>query len=350
MKPVGVDRILVLTGTCLVLIVLAFTGLFLNTRTSKRLGPLTVIETESTLASARRPLESRARAVVFSDWTRAFAVEARTANRSLSAGSFYDATALVDFAGRSDLDHLVRESLVAPAGLRATEQAEPAGILLEWNANPSLAAIGALVAKNAGTNAALQAGFRVDRWRAGEEPAVIATVPFDRTSYLDGTVGPRGGAWTYRVRAFVAGKASDGSRVAEERKSDLVSVSRSEAFDLALVAGDTTKVTLEVTVTVGTGKKSARFEARRGERIGSSRDVDGMAVDFSTGLTVSEIAELDDVRELTVRHPLFNPDGSRRIDENGLVYRDEVRKVPVRRLEVRVQDSAGATRALSIDR
>ncbi len=346
MRPVPVDRILVLTGTCLVLIVLAFTGYFLNTRTSKRLSRLTVIETESTLSVARRPLEARARTPVFSEWARAFAFEPHTSGHAFSAGSFYDQDALADFAGRSDLDRQIRDSLVAPTGIRATEQADPVGIRIEWDTNPNLAAIRATIEKNP----SLEAGCRVDRWRAGEEPAVIATLPLDASTYLDSSVGPRGGAFTYRVRVFVKGKSIDGSLLAEERKSDLVTVSRSEAFGLRLVAGDTTKITFEVTVNAGPGKKSARFDAHRGEKIGAMTNLDGAMVDFSTGLTVLEISEFDDVRETTVRHPQFNPDGSRRIDENGLVFRDEIRKVPVRRLEVRVQDSAGATRALSIDR
>ena len=123
-------------------------------------------------------------------------------------------------------------------------------------------------------------------------------------------------------------------------------------LEAAPVSG-TAPLTIEVSVGTEANPYSARFEVASGDSIGTVSSVDGedgvRTVDFSTGLIVKEIVTVSDTRDEVIRHPLFNPDGSRASDETGYLTREEVREIPVQRLEVRCEDANGEIRFLSLD-
>src|SRR5690606_25153716 len=98
--------------------------------------------------------------------------------------------------------------------------------------------------------------------------------------------------------------------------------------------GPDARVAIEVAVP-GPPVRRAVFEAGRGDPIGAAKVIGGTTVDFGTGLTVESITLVEDERSETVRHPLFDPDGSRAFDETGFLFREETRRIPIQRLEVR---------------
>lgn len=343
MSRIGVDRILVLTGICLLLIVLGFHALAFNTVNSNRLERLVDVG-EGDWPDARGayaellpppdPAVADGRFVV------------RTEGLQFEARAFYAEPELAAFRERRSHVDRYRAALAPPTDLRATRTA--LGVLLEWDENPENDAI----RQEADSNPLLRTGYRIYRWRPGGEPAVIATRELGEARHHDTDLGPRGGEVFYSVLTVLEGRIGTNDTVIESQRSDTLTVRLEDAFELGVVAGTPDAATIEVRLLEDpeNGRRpTARFEVAVGDRIGGPETFAGRVYDFDTGLTVNEIAEVSETRDEVVHHPVFNPDGSRASDENGFLFRDEVRKIPVRRLEIRCTDAEGTPRAVSLD-
>ncbi len=345
MRRPGVDRILVLTGVCLVLIFLAFSYLAFNALSSKELGRAIAIETKRESLAIDDPFRAVVEARPVSDPIAMFAF---TPGRlEFAAKTFYTDRELEGYRERRSKEDLYR-GIAPPLDLRWSQRKK--GVQLEWSPNPQNAAIEADVRGNS----LLKTGYRIYRWRMGEEPAVVATALLNQTSYLDQDIGPRGGLVFYSVVTVLEGRIGQRDTLIESESSDVLEVDLEETFELRLLGGTPEEAVVEVVVTFGNERLSSKFPVRKGDTIGRLAEIETQsglrAVDFTTGLRVTEIAEIEHIREEVIRHPVFNPDGSRSFDETGFLFREETRKVPIQRLEVRCEDERGRPRSLSADR
>ncbi len=341
----GADRILVLTGICLLLIFLGFRELAFNAISSNELGQIVLIEAKPPSAHGEDPFKVLESAATTRDTLVRFDFD--RSDLEFAAETFFSAAELSTYADRRSTEELFRR-IAPPLRLRW----EPHGLAIElaWDRNPANDAI----EREAAGNSLLSTGYRVYRWRVGETPRVIATGSLSQTRHLDEGLGARGGTVFYAVLTVLEGRIGEKDTLIESERSEVLTVVREDAFDVRLLgdatAGDEPRVRIEVTVATEEDLASATFDVGVGDTIGGPREVAGRTIDFHTGLEVAAIDVIAETRDETIRHPLFNPDGSRAFDETGFLFREEVRKIPVQRLEVRCDGDRGATRSLSVDR
>lgn len=344
MNRVGIDRILVLTGICLLLIVLAFHELAFNAVHSKRLEQLVTIgddgredarQAYAGLLHTPDPVGAEGRFALKLD------------GLQFESAAFYSAHELQEFRERGTRVDRYQRILAPPLALRSTRTS--GGVLLEWDSNPSNDAL----QLEADANPLLKTGYRIYRWRAGAAPAVIATGKLTQTRYLDSDLGPRGGEVFYSVLTVLEGRIGTSDTVIESQRSETLTVQLADAFDFDLVSGTSDRAVVEVVLPEDPAlgvRPRHRFEVGVGDTIGALVVPEvGAPLNFETGWVVNEIREVNETRDQVARHPVFNPDGSRTSDENGFVFRDEVRKIPVRRLEVQCTDAGGTPRVLSLE-
>lgn len=348
MRRPGIDRILVLTGVCLVLIFSGFNLIGFKAISSRGLGREIEIRSESAEAAASEALLVTLGTLPIADPVAAFRFEPEPLE--FDARAFYTEHELASYQERRTRDDLYRR-ISPPLALRWQDQA--GGVLLEWNANP----LNDAIQRDAAGDPLLKTGYRIYRWRVGEAPTVIATASLDQTRFMDPDLGSRGGRVFYSVLTVLEGRVGGRDTLIESERSDVLEVDLKESFELRLIDGTPDRVTVEVTVGAEANRTSARFEVASGDSIGTLSGIDGSGgdenlrtIDYRTGLTVVEISEVSDVRDQVIRHPKFNPDGSRESDDTGFLFREEVRKTPIQRLEVRCEGEGGKTRVLSIDR
>lgn len=340
-SPTRTDRILVLTGICCLLIVLAVRGLAFNVIADNELEQ--VVELGGTAAPYRGdPYRDLLGAGPLKETYGRFAF--RSEELEFPSSLFYEDQAIAEYRDRRSREDRYRRAIAPPLELR--HERIPTGVLLVWDANPKNEAI----AREVAGNPLLKTGYHIYRWRSGEQPQVIASGDLSQTRHLDEALGPRGGDVFYSVLTVLQGRIGTRETVIESERSATLTVHLDDAFELRLISGTTDTAVIEVTVPTSSGPRSERFEVSEGQSIGSVRQLDGAACDFATGLLVDEIGEVETVREERVRHPVFQPDGSRAFEENGFLFRDEVRKIPVQRLEVRCSGERVAPRVLSLDR
>lgn len=355
MRRPGVDRILVLTGICLVTIFLGFRITAFNSVSSNELGQVIVVENASPSSNRSDPFERLGNAALKQDPASLLAVESMPLE--FAPEIFFSDAELAAWRERKTAEDLYRE-ISPPIGL-AWKRAEN-GVLLTWEPNPANDAIAAL----ADDNPLLETGYRIYRWRIGEDPAVIATGTLKQTSLVDDDLGIRGGLVFYSVLTVLNGRVGENETLIESERSEVLEVDLEDAFDVRLVgyadgalADDgsfppptpESRVAIEVTVP-GSPPRVAIFEVGVGEIIGSVRKVDDSLVDFGTGLEVVSVTLTEDFRSETTRHPLFDPNGSRAFDETGFLFREETRRIPIQRMEVRCSGDRGRTRTLRVVR
>ncbi|MFG0319842.1 MAG: hypothetical protein ACF8XB_21400 [Planctomycetota bacterium JB042] len=355
MRRPGVDRILVLTGICLVTIFLGFRILAFNSVSSKELGQVIVVETRSPSSTAPDPFDRLGRTASGQDPAGLLAIEPTALE--FAPEIFFGDAEMLAWRERRTAEDLYKE--IAPPLKFAWERTDR-GVILTWEPNPSNEAI----ARLADDDPLLKTGYRIYRWRIGEDPAVIATGSLEQTTHLDEDLGIRGGLVFYSVLTVLEGRVGGNETLIESERSAVLEVDLEDAFDVRLVGfadgvvsedgrfptpGPDARVAVEVTLPTVPPRR-ATFEVGLGERIGGVREVGREAVDFDTGLTVEDVRLVDDERSETVRHPMFDPDGSRAFDETGFLFREETRRIPIQRLEVRCTGDRGRSRTLRVVR
>ena len=335
------DRILVLTGICCVLIVLGFRALAFNAVSSKGLGRVIEVQAPATSTNSHPYAELLKAGTLMETYDRfVFAPK----ELEFPSTILFEDAEVAEFRDRRSKEDRFRRAIAPP--LELSHSVRRTGVLLEWKSNPSNEAL----QRETSGNPLLNTGYRIYRWRSGEDPQVIASGNLDQTSYLDEELGPRGGEVFYAVLTVLEGRIGTRDTVIESQRTEPIGVSLEDAFELRLVAGDTERVEIEVSVPTPGGLRTTRYALGVGDAIGDVQDSDGTPVDFATGLVIESIREVDTHREEHIRHPVFEPDGSRAFDENGFLFRDEIRKIPVRRLEVSCARDRAAPRVLSLDR
>ncbi|MBI4881877.1 MAG: hypothetical protein HY812_19790, partial [Planctomycetes bacterium] len=209
------DRILVLTGVCLVLIFLAFSYLAFNALSSKELRQTIAIETKREPLAIDDPFWVVVEARPVSDPIAMFAF---TPERlEFASKIFFADRELEGYRERRSKEDLYR-GIAPPLELRWSQRKK--GVLLEWSPNPRNVAIEADVRGNP----LLKTGYRIYRWRVGEDPAVVATATLNQTSYLDPEIGSRGGLIFYSVVTVLEGRIGQRDTLIESESSDVLEV------------------------------------------------------------------------------------------------------------------------------
>ena len=339
------DRVLVLTAGGLLASFLIVHALTFRTISSSTIGPELLLETDAEADAFRGAFFAANPAGNQVDVHGSFRRE--LTELQFESTVFFAEHELEGYQARKSREDLFQR-IAPPLAVRGRRR--ESGVLLEWDQNP----VNEVIQRNVGADAQLKAGYRIYRWREGQQPARIAAASLDTTSYLDVDLGPRGGRVFYSVLSVLAGRIGIHDTLIESKQSEVLEIDLSESFELQLIDGTAERATIEVSVVIEANRYSARFEVASGDSIGTLSGVDGRdgvrTVDFGTGLIVKGIVEVSDVRDQVIQHPVFNPDGSRASDDTGFVSREEVRKIPIQRLEVRCENAAGQTRVLSIDR
>ena len=349
MQRPGVDRILVLTGICLVTIFLAFRLLAFNAVSSKELGQVIVIGVESGSQDAPDPFDRLETVAMARDSLALLEVESRSLE--FTPTIFFSDTDIAAWQERKSARDLYQE--ISPPLALSSHRRED-GVLLTWEPNPRNDAIAGLAADNP----LLKTGYRIYRWRIGEEPAVIATGPLKQTSLVDDDLGIRGGLVFYSVLTVLEGRIGEIETLIESERSEVLEVDLEDAFGVRLLGyadgasdadgprgphAEDARVRIEVSLP----SVQHVFDVAAGETLGDLVEIDGRTVDLGTGLVIESVALIEDEQDETIRHPVFNPDGSRAFDETGFLFQEETRRIPIQRLEVRCAGDRGKTRILS---
>lgn len=233
--------------------------------------------------------------------------------------------------------------LAPPLGVHA----ERAGleVSVKWEGNPANARL-----SEAEADGSLPpARYELHRWRDGEDPALVATMPLDTHEFVDRAIGLRAERLHYSVRTVLKERIGDVETLIQSSDAASIELALDELFEVSLIEVRDGKAVVEVTVPTETERRSHQFEVDKGAKVGSILRLDGSEVDFQTGLTLEVAESVETSSERKRRVPVFNPDGSQGVGESGYLFRDDVRKVPIRRMTVRLRDAFGRTRDLSRD-
>lgn len=327
MRRPALERILVLTGVCLVPIFLGFKWRAYKSLPAKNLPHDTEFTAEPVRGAEGDPFQGLAEAAP----ARPANPDGRFERTDLEFGRalFHVPAELEEFAARGSV---AERTIAPPLGLRWSQH--EGGILLEWQPNPENEDIAADIAGDP----LRSMGYLIYRWRANEEPVVVATAPLEQTSFVDRRPGPRGGSLQYAVVTVLQHDVGGRESIERSERSQVVEVDLADTVATRLVGGTAEAAVVEVTVGGGRDRRTRRFEVAAGERVGAPVEVDGVETDFTTPYTVDAIEVAEELRERRVRRPVFQPDGSRAMDDSGFAWREEVRQVPVRVLRVTVRN------------
>jgi hypothetical protein len=236
----------------------------------------------------------------------------------------------------------LRGDLSPPLRLRAERRGNDVEVKFDFNpANATL--------RDLGESSLLRAGYQLYRWRDREEPTLVANLGLNETSYRDRGIGPRAGTLQYSIKTVLKDRIGDVETLIQSSAVESIRLELDELFTLELLAATADRATLQVTVPIDDEQRSTHFEVEKNAPVGSILRLDGAETDFRTGLTLESIAIVETVSERQRRVPVFNADGSRATGESGFLFRDEIRKVPIRRTTVRLVAAGGGVRELVRD-
>lgn len=199
----------------------------------------------------------------------------------------------------------------------------------------------------------LRLGFRVYRWREGEEPRLLTTLIDPRdggpeglgTKYQDRDLPLWRERFFYCVATVLEGTIGDLPTLIESKRSPVMTAETLENFKIEVVAGAddhaTDRAVVAFAAWVDGAWRQQQVDVAAGSRI-ASRGLD-------TGLTVKELRWVDGAYELHRQRPEFLPDGRRKLDpESGRpTFHAETVMVPTRTLSLIVTDLSGAERTFT---
>lgn len=232
----------------------------------------------------------------------------------------------------------IRGEIAPPLELRAQRRGDD--VEVRFDQNPANSAIAALDPASL-----LTAGYQLYRWRDRDAPTLVANLPISATQYRDRGLGPRAGTVHYSIRTVLKDRIGDVETLIQSSEPASVSLELEELFTLELLAATTEVATFRITVPVEDEQRSAQFEVDKNAPVGSILRLSESDLDFRTGLVLKGIEIVETTSERPRRIPVFNADGSRARGESGFLVRDEIRKVPVRRITVMLEPEASAASA-----
>jgi hypothetical protein len=195
----------------------------------------------------------------------------------------------------------------------------------------------------------LRLGFRVYRWREGEEPRLVAPLAANETSFTDRDLPLWRVRFFYCVATVIEGTIGDLPTLIESKRSPVMKVETTENFKLEVEGGGADKASVALTAWLDGSVRHETLEVAPGQRIAKTIRRDGRPFELDTGLTLQELRVVDGTTERAIQRAEFLPDGRRKIDPltGRPVFHSENITVPTRTLELRMTEAGGATRTLS---
>jgi hypothetical protein len=266
----------------------------------------------------------------------------------------FSATQVELFKQKSAREGEFERVLKPPVALVATAKRD--GIEVTWEAPPDLAEVAASLADQP----LLRLGFRVYRWREGEQPRLLATLEGLGTTYEDRDLPLWRERFFYCVATVIEGTIGEVPTLIESRQSPVKTADTLENFTITVEGGSEESVRLDVAGWVSGGWRHASVELAKGGRVAgtakapprdapNARPESFVDAPVDTGLTLEQAEFVDGQYETTVQRPEFLPDGRRKLDPTSgqPTFRAERVSVPTRTLVVTLADAAGAQRTIS---
>jgi len=250
------------------------------------------------------------------------------------------------FTSKSHREGEFERALQPPADV--TAKAGKESVEVAWAPPAGLAEL----RSSLGSQPLLRLGFRVYRWRDGDEPKLLTTFEGDRTAYEDRDLPLWRERFFYCVATVIEGTIGDLPTLIESKPSQVIPVETTENFTLEVVEGEADRVRLSLHALVDGRTIDRTIDAAVGDAIAPAVTDDTpaeLARRLRTGLTLESKRFVDSEVVETVQRPEFLPDGRRKLDpSSGLpTFRSESVARPFRTLEVTCRDAAGATRTFT---
>lgn len=250
------------------------------------------------------------------------------------------------FAEKSHREVEFERALKPPEALTAT--VTPEGVELAWGPPADLAA----VRERLRSQPLLRLGFRVYRWREGDEPKLLTTFEGGKTAFQDRDLPLWQERFFYCVATVLEGTIGDLPTLIESKRSAVITADISERFTLRVLAGEADEVRCALEATLDGRLHQRVFAVAAGAPIvpPAADDLPAeLAARLATGLTLTASRWVEGSRVEVRERPEFLPDGRRKLDPaSGLpTFRSESATVPTRALEVTCRDRSGATRTFT---
>ena len=264
----------------------------------------------------------------------------------LGAEIVFSTAELELFTSKSRREGEFERALQPPVDVTATAAKE--SVEVAWAPPAGLAEL----RSSLGNQPLLRLGFRVYRWRDGDEPKLLTTFEGDRTAYEDRDLPLWRERFFYCVATVIEGTIGDLPTLIESKPSHVIPVETIERFTLEVVEGDAGRVHLSLHALVDGRTLDRRIDAAVGDAITpavTDETPPELALRLQTGLTLESTRFVDSEVVETVQRPEFLPDGRRKLDPgSGLpTFRSESVARPLRTLEVTCRDRAGSTRTFT---
>ena len=201
----------------------------------------------------------------------------------------------------------------------------------------------------------LRLGFRVYRWREGEEPRLLSSFEASQTGQTDQTelIDQDLPLWQVRffycVATMLEGTIGELLILIESKRFSVIDVKTRENFELEVVDGSADRARLRISAWVAGLPLQTEAEFAAGQRVKAAADDAGRPVEVDTGLTLQELRVVDGAVEKTVQRAEFLPDGRRKLDPatGRPLFRADTITVPTRTLELHLNEGSGAGRTLT---
>ncbi len=250
------------------------------------------------------------------------------------------------FAEKSSREGELSRALEAPDAPDLSVTRE--GVELRWELPENLAALRSEVSDNS----LLSLGFRVYRWRRGEEPTLLATNDVSKTFYLDRGLPLWRQEFLYCVASVLEGQIGDLPTLIESQSSPVIAVETLENFSVEVLDGTPELASVRLSVFVRGQWTRQTVELRDGDAVSAhfvleDGELGRQELELDTGLVVEQVVAVDETLDETRRRPEFLPDGRRKVNpSSGLPsFAKQWSSVPVRTVELRcrAQDSTRRT-------
>src|SRR5262249_20359211 len=252
--------------------------------------------------------------------------------RALKEGSraFFEAQELKSFAARAGATGEFRRMISPPLELNATAGVNVVNLV--WISNPRNEALRQKIADDP----LLDIGYQIYRWTKTSRPQVLANTKLEETTYADASVGPGEQEYFYAVVTVLQGRVAGAPTVIESERSNVVRVDIGESFELEVLRRVEGGVVVAVKVAGPDEVLRCEVLVRSGEKIGAVEELaPGRSQSFETGLTLTDVQENEEEKEVDVERALFEPDGRRTLDATGRPAFEIARKsVRLRRLKI----------------
>ncbi len=198
----------------------------------------------------------------------------------------------------------------------------------------------------------LRLGFRVYRWREGDEPKLLTTFEGGKTAFQDRDLPLWRERFFYCVATVLEGTIGELPTLIESKRSSVITADTLEQFTLRVLDGEADHVRCALEASLDGRRHELTFDVAVGHPIvpPPAADLDAEeAVRLDTGLTVESARWIDGTLSVLRQRPEFLPDGRRKLDpaSGAPTFRSESGSVPTRTLEVTCRDRSGATRTFT---